>query len=82
MSNCLKCDGPYNGGHVAWEGKKGQSPGLFSTCHLIPMYRFPTTCKLKSSGQFSTWYMTMCHGISGHVAEQSMSLNVSKTNVK
>ena len=25
--------------------------------------------------------MTMCHGISGHEAEQSVSLNVSKTNV-
>ena len=33
-------------------------------------------------GQFSTWYMAMCHGTSCHVAEQSMSLNVGKTIVK
>ena len=33
-------------------------------------------------GQFSTWYLTRCHGTSGHVAEQSMSLNVGKTIVQ
>ena len=27
-------------------------------------------------------YATMCHGISGHVAEQSMSLNGGKSNVQ
>ena len=27
-------------------------------------------------------YETICHGTSGHVAEQSMSLNGGKTNVQ
>ena len=40
------------------------------------------TCNMKSMGQFSTWYRTMCHGTSGHVSEQSMSLNVGKTIVQ
>ena len=46
------------------------------------MHEFHTTCNIKSMGQFSTWYMTICHGTSGHVAEQSMSFNGGKTIVQ
>ena len=59
-----------------WRATKAQVQVSLVPTTLSPCIVSITTCKLESGEQFSTRYIIMCHGISGHVAEQSMSLNV------